>query len=313
MRFFCLSMLLAFVCACAAQHSLDSTKKGYRWGKTGLLLKRSFDWVNLPGNGHFTQADRCSNHLHLPADASKYALVFADDFDSLNTNIWQIGQPWGRFHGQQPHQYYGDSEVIVKNGKLSLLNRYSPKVFANGDTNCQIPYATGLINTANSKTFQYGYFAIRCKNPSGPATWPAFWLTGKNNWPPEIDVFEMYGRCKGKSIHRQTMTAHYGKIETSTKTHVMKSVKLPSNTDTAFHIYACLWLPGKIQFYTDGVLVRTMRMNKWMKQFYNEPMYLVVNNAVDHRYLECIDNSKLPVSLEVDWIKVYGPLAGVKP
>jgi len=74
-----------------------------------------------------------------------------------------------------------------------------------------------------------------------------------------------------------------------------------------------LWLPGKIQFFTDGVMVRTMRMNKWMNQFYNEPMYLVVNNAVDHRYLECIDNSKLPVSLEVDWIKVYGPLAGFEP
>jgi hypothetical protein len=46
-------------------------------------------------------------------------------------------------------------------------------------------------------------------------------------------------------------------------------------------------------------------MNKWMRQFYQEPMYLVVNNAVDHRYLQHIDNSRLPVALEVDWIRVY--------
>jgi beta-glucanase (GH16 family) len=300
-----LAILFLMCLSLQGQNTLDSTRKGYVRGKAGLMLKRGFDMANTPGNGHYRQADKNTEKLRLPEEAAGFVPVFSDDFDSLNTQIWQIGQPWGRFHGQQPHQYYGDSEVFIKQGVLFLQNRYAPKKFKSSDSSITIPYGTGLINTANSRNFQYGFFAIRSKNPSGPATWPAFWLTGKNNWPPEIDIFEMYGKRSGKSVHRQTMTLHFGKIETRTKTLLMKAVKLPPDTDTAFHIYACLWTPEKVVFYTDGVAVRSIRMNKWMRQFYQEPMYLVVNNAVDHRYLQFIDNSRLPVSLEVDWIKVF--------
>jgi beta-glucanase (GH16 family) len=287
------------------QNPLDSTRNGYARGKAGLMLKRGWDLSNTPGSGHYRQADKNTQNLRLPEEARDFVPVFSDEFDSLNTNIWQIGQPWGRYHGQQPHQYYGDSEVFVKNGVLILQNRYAPQKFPSGDTGITIPYGTGLVNTAHSRTFQYGFFAIRSKNPAGPATWPAFWLTGKNNWPPEIDIYEMYGEKTGKTIHRQTMTLHFGKIETRTKTHLMKAVNLSKDTDSAFHIYACLWTPDKVVFYTDGVAVRSIRMNKWMRQFYQEPMYLVVNNAVDHRYLQYIDNRRLPVSLEVDWIRVF--------
>jgi len=312
MRFVCL--LLPFylfgLLPLYGQSPLDSTRNGYARGKAGLMLKRSLDMANTPGSGHYHQSEKNTEKLQLPEEAQDFTPVFADEFDSLNINIWQVGQPWGRYHGQQPHQYYGDSEVFVKNGVLYLLNRYAPQKFPSGDTGITIPYGTGLINTANSRTFQFGFFAIRSKNPSGPATWPAFWLTGKNNWPPEIDIYEMYGKSTGKTIHRQTMTLHFGKIETRTKTHLMKAVNLSPNTDSAFHIYACLWTPDRVVFYTDGVPVRSINMNKWMRQFYQEPMYLVVNNAVDHRYLQHIDNSRLPVSLEVDWIRVYAP---VKP
>lgn len=309
MRFVCL--LLPFylfgLLPLYGQSPLDSTRNGYARGKAGLMLKRSLDMANTPGSGHYHQSEKNTEKLQLPEEAQDFTPVFADEFDSLNINIWQVGQPWGRYHGQQPHQYYGDSAVFVKNGVLYLLNRYAPQKFPSGDTGITIPYGTGLINTANSRTFQFGFFAIRSKNPSGPATWPAFWLTGKNNWPPEIDIYEMYGKSTGKTIHRQTMTLHFGKIETRTKTHLMKAVNLSPDTDSAFHIYACLWTPDRVVFYTDGVPVRSINMNKWMRQFYQEPMYLVVNNAVDHRYLQHIDNSRLPVSLEVDWIRVYAP------
>lgn len=309
MRFVCLLLLFCLlgVLPIYGQSPLDSTRNGYARGKAGLMLKRSLDMANTPGSGHYRQSEKNMEKLQLPDGALEFTPIFADEFDSLNTVIWQIGQPWGRYHGQQPHQYYGDSEVFVKNGVLFLQNHYAPRKFPSGDTGITIPYGTGLINTANSRTFQYGFFAIRSKNPTGPATWPAFWLTGKNNWPPEIDIYEMYGKSTGKTIHRQTMTLHFGKIETRTKTHVMKAVNLGKDTDSAYHIYACLWTPDRVVFYTDGVPVRSIRMNKWMRQFYREPMYLVVNNAVDHRYLQYIDNSRLPVSLEVDWIRVFAP------
>jgi hypothetical protein len=42
-----------------------------------------------------------------------------------------------------------------------------------------------------------------------------------------------------------------------------------------------------------------------MRQYFQEPMYLIVNNAVDHRYLDRLDSSREPTSLVVDWIRVY--------
>jgi beta-glucanase (GH16 family) len=84
-----------------------------------------------------------------------------------------------------------------------------------------------------------------------------------------------------------------------------KKVDLKETTDSAFHIYSCLWEPGKIQFFTDGVLLKEIQLNSWMQQFYQEPMVVILNNAVDHNYLDCIDNSKMPVDFIVDWIKIY--------
>lgn len=301
-----LSLLNPFLQVRAQENrSIDSTRDGFGRARTGLFFKRYFDFRNGFGGHRYSESEASTSRLAFPFDSEGYKLVFADEFDSFNTAVWQKGQPWGRFHGQLPHQYYGDSEVFVRDGILYLQNRYAPKSFRHGDSNIVIPYGTGLINTFWSKQFTYGYFSIRSKNPPGPATWPAFWLTGKNNWPPEIDIFEMYGRCDGQTIHEQTMTLHFGKIETNTKTLLTKSVKLPPDTDTAFHIYSCLWEPGQVTFFTDGIKVRSMKLNRWMEQFYREPMYLIVNNAVDHRYLDCLDRSRLPVALEVDWIRVY--------
>lgn len=288
-----------------SQSPIDSTRKGFAKGKMGIFSQSYLDLKNGFGTGRYLREEKSTTRLAFPFDSEGYKLIFEDNFDSLNRKVWQVGQPWGRFHAQTPHQYFGDSEVYVKEGILILENRYAPKVFKHADTLLKIPYGTGLINTYYSNQFKYGYFAIRSKNPTGPATWPAFWLTGRDNWPPEIDVFEMYGRCDGKSVNEQTMTLHFGKIETKTKTQVTKSIRLSEDTDSEFHIYSCLWEPGRVTFYTDGVKVRTIKLNGWMNQFYREPMYLLVNNAVDYRFLKCLDNSTLPVKLEVDWIRVY--------
>jgi Beta-glucanase/Beta-glucan synthetase len=58
-----------------------------------------------------------------------------------------------------------------------------------------------------SKIFkqQYGYFEIRSKMPNSTGTWPAFWLTGTQSWPPEIDIYEWYGG-KTKKVLIQLFT-----------------------------------------------------------------------------------------------------------
>lgn len=306
MRIFLILFFLAHSCLSAWAQGSDSVKTVSGKGRMGMFTRRYFDIKNRGAGRRYEKAeDKSTSQLAFPFESKDYKLVFEDNFDSFNTAIWQKGQPWGRFHSQFPHQYYGDSEITVENGHLLLQNRYAPRKIREGDSVFQSTYGTGLINTYQSQNFVYGYFAIRSKNPRGPATWPAFWLTGRNAWPPEIDIFEMYGRCSGEDIHEQTMSMHFGQIENNTKSSLTKSVTLSPDTDTAFHIYSCLWEPGKVTFYTDGVLLKTIKLTAWMEQFYRQPMYIILNNAVDHRYLNCIKPSDLPNTFDVDWVRVY--------
>lgn len=279
---------------------------GYKKSQFSLFFKKSFDLRNAFSKFHYSLSRKNTETLVLPKICKDYHRTFFDSFNDFQDSIWQRGQPWGKFHPDLKHQYYGDSEIFVQNGILHLLNSYKPKTFyLNSNDSISIPYGTGLINSLKSHNFKYGYFAIRSKNPSGPATWPAFWLAGTYRWPPEIDIFEMYGRKKGTTINKQTMTLHFGSTSNKTKHQLMKKISLPNNTDSLFHIYSCLWEPNKISFYTDGVKVKTIKLNKWMQQYFQEPMYVIINNAVDHNYLQALKNWDKPQDFQVDWIQIY--------
>lgn len=349
--------------------NIDSTKTGFNRAKLGMYFKKNWDFRNAYIGRTSKWKNSNSEQLILPKKIEDYGLVFSDNFDSLNLDIWSKGQPWGRLHPDNVHQFYGDPQAFVGNGCLHLLNepipypivlknqtpsdaqrmlkaqietniiapdlvktglvdakgnitttseieRASSPITMDIDTNIGIdstldkalliPYSIGVVNTFHSVNFTYGFFAIRSKNPAGPATWPAWWLTGKNNWPPEIDIFEMYGGKTGNGVHTQTMTVHTGKVETHTKQMMMKKIRLKEDTDTAFHIYACLWTPKRIEFYTDNVRVKSIKLNKWMSQFYKEPMYLILNNALENTYIPDLINSGNKTSdFQVDWVKVY--------
>lgn len=352
---------------------IDSTKKGFHAAKLGMYFKKNWDFRSARYSRQFKHKIKNTTTLVLPEEAKEYQLVFEDNFDTFNPAVWSKGQPWGRFHPDNAHQFYGDPQVFVADGKLHLLNEPRPypiiienqpkgdvermyramnetnliqkeliqiqrvndqgneikqlgdheKMEGSGSTEqvqqnistgdsdtgklaFMIPYSVGVVNTFHSKNFTYGYFAVRSKNPKGPATWPAWWLTGKNNWPPEIDIFEMYGKATGNSVNTQTMTVHTGKVETHTKQMMMKKIRVSEDTDTAFHIYACLWTPKKIDFYTDGIKVKSIQFNRWMAQFYQEPMFLVLNNALENTYIpQLIESGNKTSDFQVDWVQVY--------
>jgi len=42
-----------------------------------------------------------------------------------------------------------------------------------------------------------------------------------------------------------------------------------------------------------------------MRQFYQEPMYLILNNALDHEHLEPLKTAQMPQDFQVDWVQVY--------
>lgn len=236
-----------------------------------------------------------------------WTLSFEDNFDSLNTKKWRLGQPWGEYHPGNPHQYYSREMISTDSGLLHLRGCYRPKQFASGDSQILIPYAVGLMNTDISFQQKYGYFEIRSKNPKGPATWPAFWLTGAHKWPPEIDIFEMYGKKTGKTIHNQYATIHYGISDTKSRGYMSKKINLPDNTDSEFHTYACEWTPDYIKFITDGKTVAYIRMNQRLRAWMDDEMVVIINNSFDAAYLPDNESegSAITNDFVVDWVRVW--------
>lgn len=276
--------------------------------KLGVLIRRQMSLSNRlrVWNYYFNSRAFGQYRKYKSFSPSKeWQLTFSDQFDSFNHHKWRRGQPWGLYHPSFPHQYYSDSSIYTKNGLLYLQSNYRPKSFKIGNRDTSIPFGVGLLITDTSFKQKYGYFEIRSKNPSGPATWPAFWLTGYYSWPPEIDIFEMYGKRKGARIHHRQTNIHWGVDGKKSRGELINGNKLPANTDSLFHTYACDWSPKAIKFYTDGILTRKVKLNKKMRHWFNQPMVLVVNNAIDHRYLKYLDNNKLPNQFIVDFIKVY--------
>ena len=368
-----LSLTTTSLASAKTSSPIDSTKMGFRAAKLSMYFKKNWDFRSARYSRQFKHQTKNTTSLVLTEEAKDYQLVFEDNFDTFNPAVWSKGQPWGRFHPDNAHQFYGDPQVFVAEGKLHLLNEPRPypiiienqpkgdvermyramnetniihkeliqiqRVNAQGnvikylgdhevrdssvstsqvqqniatedsDTGklaVMIPYSVGVVNTFHSQNFTYGYFAVRSKNPTGPATWPAWWLTGKKNWPPEIDIFEMYGKATGNSVNTQTMTVHTGKVETHTKQMMMKKIRVSEDTDSSFHIYSCLWTPEKIDFYTDGIKVKSIRFNRWMAQFYQEPMFLVLNNGLENTYIpQLIESGNKTSDFQVDWVQVY--------
>ncbi len=243
-----------------------------------------------------------------PLDKKGWQLTFEDNFDSINKDKWRLGQPWGYFHDGSLHQYHEEKNVITKDGFLYLSGKYNPKEFLHKDSAIIIPYSIGLINSDISFQQKYGYFEIRCKNPKGPATWPAFWLTGATRWPPEIDIFEMYGGKTGKRIHKQISSIHYGISAHKSRGTLIRKIWLPKDTDTCFHVYACKWTPKNIKFYTDGILVRNQRINKRLRKWMDEEMVIIINNAFEPKYLKYLPKDFKGNEFVVDWVRVYKKL-----
>jgi beta-glucanase (GH16 family) len=163
------------------------------------------------------------------------------------------------------------------------------------------------MNTQDSWT--YGYFEARLKLPGGTGTWPAFWMLPENfvTWPDdgEIDIMEEVGynaNWVSASIH---CAAYYWSIGTQ-KT----ATTYVSTAESDFHIYALEWTEDYIQGLVDGEVYFEFENDKandndtW--PFY-EPFYLKLNLAWggDWGGAEGVDESVLPATYEVDYVRVF--------
>jgi len=189
--------------------------------------------------------------------ASAYTLTFADEFNTLNSDVWN------------DHLWYETSNSTinykVENGVLKIW----PMRDANGK------FFNRTFDTDGRFSQTYGFFEIEAKLPYGKGPWPAFWLFNHiNTRRPEIDVMEAYpggGPDSGWSSTSLHPTA-YGITVWQDANSMAGSAKIQtSDLSTAFHKYGVKWESRRMTFYFDGEKVYTLSVSM------NDPLYLALS------------------------------------
>jgi len=176
--------------------------------------------------------------------------------------------PWGTDHNGAARM--NTSYISISDDTLTLTAQPvsgQPPAYSGGQT-IAINYFSGTVNAKDNFTVAPGGgydFTGDFQAPVARGTWPAFWLTGVDNWPPEIDMAEWKG----------SGDISFNTFNTSSQV-VALNVDYPD--PGSFHT-----IKGEVRdengedvsinFYLDGSLVTT----QYGKGFVGQPMYLIID------------------------------------
>jgi beta-glucanase (GH16 family) len=234
--------------------------------------------------------------------------TFFDDFKKPQLgSCWQTSYTGGvhTLEGNAEAEWYaqlgdatGYNPFSIRDGILSISAIPTP---ASAHLPTPFPYLSGMIMSDGCFSQTYGYFEIRAKVPVGKGLWPAFWLLPiSHQWPPEIDVFEMFGAPNSRR------EGGVGWVHTGTvgggETAFNNWHQLPINQYTEFHRYGVLWSPERMSIYVDGKLVTTQPT----PTHFHQPMYMIANLAVGGKWPELPDpQTSFPATMQIDNIQAW--------
>lgn len=228
--------------------------------------------------------------------AQTFQQVWADEFNGTAVNIsnWAFETGGGGW-GNNEKQYYQASNATVVNGELQITAR---KQSVGG-----MPYTSARLKTQGLRQFAFGRMEARIKTPLGQGLWPAFWMLGSNissvGWPycGEIDIMEQVNadsRCYGTVHWDSNGHAQYG-----------------GNIVTApnvYHVYSIEWTPTYIRWFVDGTQYHEINITNGTggTEEFQKPFFLLLNLAVAGDWPgQTVDESKLPATMSVDYVRVY--------
>jgi len=246
-------------------------------------------------------------------------LTFSDEFNQgkLDRKKWRTDAYFGlRFHpgniidkGTAPDVYYGDNMFEFTNSTMKQMANNEPKDIKYVDWdgkdwgNYTIPYRIGQVDSSNSFSQKYGYWEIRSKITDQPGSWPAFWMVSTDNYPPEIDVYEIYtGRKRGKKSFSSNF--HWRKEPGDREGKKLMNPKAHRVLDVSkdFHTYAVEWNDKCFKVYYDNLLVRVYSNPEAIK-FFEYSMHVIIGNGIHVE--QDAHKAIYPTAHEVDYVRVY--------
>lgn len=225
-------------------------------------------------------------------DHPEYKLVWMDDFEGeeIDPMKWRCETLPAGLINNEKQCYAGDEMISVQDGILEITADLDKE---NGG------YKSGLLNTYGLFYVSEGWIEVKMKLPNGHGVWPAFWLYGKlRDYPhcAEIDVVEAVN-----SWNTIYGTAHWG-IEGKNK----QFKAYPENPDD-WHVYSIEWTHDSVTWYVDYESYGVLNINHKdaFQVDLNRELFLILNLAIGGDWPGSVDDSIIPQSLKVDYVKVY--------
>jgi galactan endo-beta-1,3-galactanase len=201
-----------------------------------------------------------------PSSFSSYSALEAE---------WNYRYPWGSDHNGSARMYGSpaDHNHVSLSGNVLTL-RASRISWNEGNSSSSpflpIRYHSGAVHAKDHVvvTDQFPNYEVKgeFQAPSARGTWPAFWLTGVNSWPPESDILEFKG--DGRNWFNTYRNASGGWSNTI----------VPVSNPGAWHGYRA-WITKvnatdvDIHYYLDGNWVGQHRG----ANFANRPLWIIIN------------------------------------
>lgn len=124
-----------------------------------------------------------------------------NDYNTFATE-WAYLYPWGSDHNGSARMYGSATDhnhVSLSNGVLTLRAARINWDEGTSSSSPHLPirYHSGAVHARDQVVVndQFPNWEVKgdFQAPSARGTWPAFWLTGVNSWPPESDILEFKG------------------------------------------------------------------------------------------------------------------------
>lgn len=257
--------------------------------------------------------NEAQGQFYVKSEAKEYV---ADNFygDSISSQWW-TNYPWKNNNPTKSSYNHSGlitkNNVIVENGEL-LLKATKASGWAedvNGETG--INYNkwgktwekwkgyVGVVSIQNKVYNKNCFVEGSFKQPESPiGYWNAFWLNGRDTWPPEIDIFETLSSSYGATAWH---TAIHGEGD---KNNLFgKSSKDNINITTGYHTFSMDWGYDYIKFFIDGKMYQRTHNNTTLN--YQKNLRLILNTGLGGWEAEPDDTMVWNDGLRCKWIRTF--------
>ena len=246
-----------------------------------------------------------------PAVYDGYELSWSDEFNGTgapDASNWDY--ELGYVRNNEAQNYVRDN-AVMKDGALVIT----------GKKEQDGTYTSSSIVTKGQRHFLYGRYEFRARIPTSGGAWPVMWMMGTDyTWPNggEIDILEYYmgtvlcNWCWGGSDPDNM----YSQSWNAKRTPLADFTNVDPDWVNKFHVWRMDWTEERCDVYVDGVwingqdLSQTLNPNDYGEGTagispFRKPQYILLDVAMGGNSGGTIDDSALPMVMEVDYVRCY--------